>query len=225
MSSMLFPKPSLASLPDLSSAEPEPEPASAVVPPDETALVAGLIQGSADAWRELETRYGRLILGCISRVLARAGSVRPDDLREVQAILYLELLNRDRHKLRSFSPNRGARFGTWLGLLATNAAHDFLRRGRRHTRCESLDRAEALGSSALDPSELAALRERARRLRDALAELSDKDREFVSLYFGEGLEPEEVAARMQISVKTVYTKKHKLRGRLASLLDGARRAA
>ncbi|MFO7180855.1 MAG: sigma-70 family RNA polymerase sigma factor [Pseudomonadota bacterium] len=194
-------------------------------PADDGALVAALVQGSAEAWRELETRYARLILGCITRVLSRAGSVRPDDVREVQATLYLELLQRDRHKLRSFSPDRGTRFGTWLGMLATNAAHDFLRRGRRHARHEPLDCAEEVRSTALDPSELAALRESARRLGAALAELSDKDREFVSLYYGEGLEPEEVAERMRISVKTVYTKKHKLRGRLASLLEDERRAA
>ena len=44
-----------------------------------------------------------------------------------------------------------------------------------------------------------------------------KDREFVELYFGEGLDPDEVARRMGISVKTVYSKRHKIQRRLQSL--------
>ncbi len=34
--------------------------------------------------------------------------------------------------------------------------------------------------------------------------------EFITLYYGEGLEPEEIGRRMGISVKTVYSKKHKI---------------
>ena len=43
------------------------------------------------------------------------------------------------------------------------------------------------------------------------------------LYYAEGLEAEQVAEEMGISVKTVYSKKHKIRTRLAELL--ARSAA
>ena len=58
-----------------------------------------------------------------------------------------------------------------------------------------------------------------------LSEFTHKDREFVELYFGEGLDPDEVARRMGISVKTVYSKKHKIQRRLADLLSGPRLAA
>ena len=58
-----------------------------------------------------------------------------------------------------------------------------------------------------------------------LSEFSDKDRQFVALYFGEGLDPEEVARRMRINVKTVYSKKHKIQSRLESLLAQRRIAA
>jgi RNA polymerase sigma-70 factor (ECF subfamily) len=45
------------------------------------------------------------------------------------------------------------------------------------------------------------------------------------LYFDQGLEPEEVAQRMRISVKTVYSKKHKIRTRLEQMLQHERLAA
>jgi RNA polymerase sigma-70 factor, ECF subfamily len=55
----------------------------------------------------------------------------------------------------------------------------------------------------------------------------DRDRarppraQFLSLYFGRNLSVEEVAAEMGISVKTVYSKKHKLLTRLAALAPAA----
>ena len=45
------------------------------------------------------------------------------------------------------------------------------------------------------------------------------------LYFGEGLEAEQVAGQMGISVKTVYSKKHKIRLRLESAMAQGRLAA
>ena len=47
----------------------------------------------------------------------------------------------------------------------------------------------------------------------------------VALYFGEGLEPEQIAERMHISVKTVYSKKHKIQSRLEAMLSQAQLAA
>jgi RNA polymerase sigma-70 factor (ECF subfamily) len=52
-----------------------------------------------------------------------------------------------------------------------------------------------------------------------LADFTDRDRRFVELYYGCGLMPEEVAAAMNISVKTVYSKKNKLRTRLMALTE------
>src|SRR6185295_9018723 len=69
------------------------------------------------------------------------------------------------------------------------------------------------------PSALDTLLEKERwtYLNGLLADFSDKDRRFVELYYGHGLLPEEVAAAMGISVKTVYSKKNKLRTKLLAL--------
>ncbi|MEM1418482.1 MAG: sigma-70 family RNA polymerase sigma factor, partial [Myxococcota bacterium] len=57
---------------------------------------------------------------------------------------------------------------------------------------------------------------------DALQSFSAKDRAFVRLYYVDGMSPEEVAAEMNVSVKTVYSKKHKIRCRLErALADSA----
>ena len=113
----------------------------------------------------------------------------------------------------------------WLFRVATHTAYDFLRRARRDSKCDGIEGAEALRADTPDPSDYTLVRERAALVSRLLDTLSAKDRTFVELYYGEGLPAEEVAERMQISVKTVYTKKHKLRGRLESLLESGREAA
>jgi RNA polymerase sigma-70 factor (ECF subfamily) len=185
-------------------------------------LLQGLLRGSDAAWREFHIRFDRLIYRCITKVTSRFSAVvSQDDLREIYATLIVQLLSNDMHKLRTFDPERGNRFSSWLGLLAINAAYDYLRAIRREPNRAPVTEAEALGSDLPTPHELCERRERAEKVVEALATFSQKDQEFVELYFGEGLEPEEIALRMNISVKTVYSKKHKIRSRLESLLSAA----
>lgn len=181
-------------------------------------MVSGLLENRPEAWRALTLRYGRLIQSCISRVVSRFPSVvRAEDQAEIYSMLYLQLLANDRMKLRSFAPERGSRLSTWLGLLATHTAYDFLRTIRRIPRTTSLAEAEELAGETPDPVDVTLVRERASLVDVALAGFTSKDREFVELYFGEGLDPDEVARRMGISVKTVYSKRHKIQRRLQSL--------
>ncbi|HEY3496850.1 MAG TPA: sigma-70 family RNA polymerase sigma factor [Polyangiaceae bacterium] len=182
-------------------------------------LVKGLVDNDPDAWRALSLRYGRLIQSCIGRVTARFSSVvRPDDAAEIYSMLCVQLLANNRMKLRSFAPERGCKLGTWLGLLATHTAYDFLRSIRKIPRTAQLAEAEELASETPDPAEVTLGHERMQHMGSLLAGFTQKDREFVNLYFGEGLDPCEVARRMGISVKTVYSKKHKIQRRLESLL-------
>ena len=192
----------------------------------DTDLVKALLANDPAAWQALAFRYGRLIQSCIHRVIARFPSVvRADDAAEIMSMLYVQLLSNDRSKLRTFAPERGCKLGTWLGLLATHSAYDFLRSVRKVPRAVELAEAEELATESPDPSELTLRSERASSVAALLAEFTTKDREFVELYFGEGLDPDEVARRMGISVKTVYSKKHKIQRRLAGLLSGSRLAA
>lgn len=183
-------------------------------------LVAGMLMNDRAAWRAFQTRFDRLILRCITKVTRRFASiVSPDDVREIYATLYVSLLSSDMHKLRSFDPERGNRFSSWIGLLAINAAYDYLRSLKREPQKECITEAMDLVCEMPDPFELTCEHERAKIAQSTLAEFSDKDRTFAALYFGEGLDPQLIADKMNISVKTVYSKKHKIQSRLESVLS------
>ena len=204
------PKPSAPSVADFTDAE----------------LVRALIADEPRAWREFNTRFSRLVLSTISRVTTRfRGVVSQEDVREIYATFSVQLLANDKNKLRSFDPARGNKLSTWLGLLASHTAYDFLRSARREPKRAALSEAEDLYSSLPDPCESALMRERAALVGKLLADFTDKDRTFIQLYFGEGLAPERIAERLGISVKTVYSKKHKIQSRLQTLLIEAQLAA
>ncbi len=192
----------------------------------EVVLVARMVEGEATAWREFQAKYDRLIYRCITKVTARfAARLSTDDVKEIYATLLLQLLANDKHKLRTFDPQRGNRFGSWIGLLAINAAYDHLRSIRRDAHRAPLTEAETMSTEVPDPYEVCEHRQRAGLVAALMAEFSAKDRQFVELYFGEGLKPEEVAVRMQISVKTVYSKKHKIQSKLEALIGKEQIAA
>jgi RNA polymerase sigma-70 factor (ECF subfamily) len=184
-------------------------------------LIEGLVAGRERAWREFHSRYDRLIYRCITKVTSRFSFVSHDDIREIYATLLVQLLSNDMHKLRTFDASRGSRFSSWIGLLAVNAAYDYLRSLRREPNRAPLTEAEMLRCERPSPLEQFERRERESRVSRVLRQFSAKDQQFVELYFTEGLEPEQVAERMQISVKTVYSKKHKIQSRLEAMLSHA----
>jgi len=181
----------------------------------EVELLARMLLRDERAWREFHTRYDRLMFRAIHKVTQRFSSVLSNaDVEEIYAQLLVSLNQRDMHKLRTFEPERGHKLSTWIGLLATNAAWDYLRSVARQPARGSNMEAEDVSCSEPDPYAALAAKEEWKRVSETLREFSDKDRTFVELFFLQGRSPEQIADEMQISVKTVYSKKHKIRCRL-----------
>jgi RNA polymerase sigma-70 factor (ECF subfamily) len=186
---------------------------------EERELVGRLLADDAEAWRTFTAQYSRIIIGCIRRVLTRFTRVTSDhDVDEVYARFCYELLANDRKKLRYFDPEKGGRLSTWIGLLAKNATYDYLRRLKRDRVCDPLPEGDVFESTGDSPFEQVAIHQRASLTRSILEQLSERDRQFVDLYFAQGLEAEEIAETMSISVKTVYTKRHKITARLEAMM-------
>lgn len=183
-------------------------------------LLDGMLRRDHVSWREFHRRFDRLVHRCIHKVMSRFPMlVSSEDVREVHAQFLFALTRRDMHKLRMFDERRGNKLSSWIGMLATNAAWDHLRTLARQPQCIGLGELEQLVPSECDPYELLLEKERWGRIGETLCALSEKDKTFVRLFYLDGLSPEQVAMEMSISVKTVYSKKHKIRGRLQRMLE------
>jgi RNA polymerase sigma-70 factor (ECF subfamily) len=194
--------------------------------PDQV-LLRRVLRRDQRAWNELIRRYRPLMYRCITRASHKlAANINNADIDEIYAESLLSLCRNNMRKLRQFDPERGARLSTWLGMISINATHDFLRVTRRipeHIRLEPWieERMECLRTSldtVLD-------RERWRHLGDLLEDFSQKDRLFLRLYYGQGMAAEEVATSMAINLKTVYSKKHKIRAHLRRNLQRKQRTS
>ncbi len=183
-------------------------------------LLKWVLRNDARGWAELVRRYRPLIYRCITKVtLKYAPSLSSADLDEIFADVMMQLVRDDMHKLRIYNPTRGTKLGSWIGMISVNAAYDFLRSAGRRPLLDKVD-------GQLDPHEecdrtpLDQLieKERWEHLNTLLSDFTDKDRTFVELYYQRGMEADEIAAEMQISLKTVYSKKHKIRAHLVRCL-------
>lgn len=181
-------------------------------------LLERLLSREEAAWREFHRRYDRMVWTCIHRVLTRFSAVVASDaLHEIRAGFYASLLVNDMHKLRTFEVSRGNKLGSWIGLLAINATWDHLRAcARRPT--DPLSAVEHIHSEETDVFTHQAARQECARLADVVSSLPARDRDFVRLYFIDGRSPQEVADALQMNIKSVYTKKHRLTRQLRDAL-------
>lgn len=191
---------------------------------EQVALVRDMVAGSRVAWREFHARYDRLVFRCIARATARfSARIAEEEVREIHATLLMQLCANDMGKLRGFDAERGNRFSSWIGLLAVNCAIDHLRSLRREPGRASIEDVEdELYDEMPTPHEALDRKERLEIAAAMLRDLSEKDRELFTLYFDEGLDAEQIAARMRISVATVYSKKHKIQSRIEARLSEPR---
>lgn len=190
---------------------------------DDAALLERVLTGNEVAWATFFRRFRGLILSCALKVAARAGThLGTDDLMDVLGDVSLNLVARDYRRLRLYRIDGGCSVATWIGVIATSTAKDFMRRARRH-------RMEPTAESELDqlpcpgrgPEDLLQDQQRRAFVDAALAGLSRRDQRFVELYFAEARSPESIADEMGVSVATVYSKKAKIKMRLAAVAESA----
>jgi RNA polymerase sigma-70 factor (ECF subfamily) len=110
----------------------------------------------------------------------------------------------------------GAAFRSWLFRIAHNQLANALR-SRSRRRAESLDGARE-PAGADDPAHQAGLADDARRLRAAVASLSDDRRQVVILRFVDGLTAREIGEVLGRSEGAVRVLQHRALRELAALL-------
>ena len=165
----------------------------------EKELLTGMLADDPLVWEQFFIRYDRLIYRCITRVTSRfPGLISQEDIREIYANVLLNLLNHNKRKLRTYDPGRGSKLGSWIGLITINTSYDYLRCLSRQPDAGSLVEASDRPSPGDGPFEHVLIRERIDQLNEALGGFSERDRLFVSLYYIEERDPEEIARIMGI---------------------------
>ena len=90
-------------------------------------LVQAVLAREPAAWPTFFAKYERLVISCIRKVMRRYGAAFNDeDIEDLVSATALNIVKDDYKKLRAFDPTRGYKLSSWVGVIATNTAHDAL---------------------------------------------------------------------------------------------------
>jgi RNA polymerase sigma-70 factor (ECF subfamily) len=186
-------------------------------------LLDQVCRGDAVAWEAFYDRFRNLMVACITRVCLRSGvRIQSDDLADVLSDACMNMVAGDFRRLRLYRVDGGCSVSSWIGVIATSTAHDFLRRERRRRVEPVLESDLERLAPPVDGPDVELIDRQQRAFVDtALSGLSARDRRFAELYFGEAKSPDDIAKEMGVSVSTVYSKKAKIKTRLRSLASKA----
>ena len=191
---------------------------------EERQLLHSLLHGrnkllQQQRWNDFVHRYERLITSCVLKVLRRYGALfTSEDLDDLVGDVWLTLLRDDMKKLRQYDESRGFRIASFIGLVATNTTIDHLRARQADTSPldEVMEGSAAL--TAVSPRDTVEVEEQAQLARLALDRLSSDERAFVVECFHAERSPEELARKLGITTNTVYSRKFKIREKLAKIV-------
>ncbi|MBL8662712.1 MAG: RNA polymerase sigma factor [Candidatus Odyssella sp.] len=167
------------------------------VKPDDTLLIKRLIGGEADAWSEFVARFSSAIFGAVINTLRKAG-FNADDGVDIAQDVYVRLCKDNYHLLRQFDPQR-ASLRTWLGVVSSSTAIDYLRRNKR----------QGLPLEAV-PEELYKVEPKTpEQVKIPPGLLSERQALVLRLLYDRDMDAAEVAAMLGIDSQTVRSTHHK----------------
>ena len=172
---------------------------------DDLALVARCRAGDTRAFEPIVERYQRVLYTVALRMLGNT-----EEANDVAQNAFVKAFQ----KLDSFDPNR--RFFSWIYRILVNECLN-VRRDQRPLEPISPDLAESSGRSPADLFENA---ERRRRVQAAILELPADYREVVVLRHFADLSYEQIGETLDLPAKTVKSRLHTARTRLAEMLRG-----
>ena len=154
------------------------------------AIFANFIRGDSSALGILYDRYGLLVYRLIYRMLNNSSEA--EDLTQE---IFLSLQEKPK-----YNPERGS-FYTYLMMLTRSRTIDKIRSKRSQGNLlQNLGKMKDLigKENKANPLEIASTQEREIQVKNALAYLSDNQRQILELSYYEGLSQSEIAERLNI---------------------------
>lgn len=142
------------------------------------------------------------------------GMLRSDaDAEDVTQDAMLAVLT----SLHTYRPRAGVRFAAWVTTIAANTARRRFR--RRRPELTTTGELPEIADEPVDPGDDIDRARRRRALLVALAELSDREREIVSLRYGAELDASEIGASLGLQPAAIRKTLERARTRLAARID------
>lgn len=182
--------------------------------------------GDGKATEDFVRRFSPLIYGAIKSALsAKKIPFVIQDLEDLHNSVFLALFEKNRKKLKQYQGLNNCAPATWLRVVTTRMALNYIRAHARKTgpfidnRTWVEDIGAITGTEA-ESLELLINAEHKGLIQKALEKLSPKDRMVIRLHIENGYSLKEIAQAMDMSLENAYLIKHRAVKRLKTGLAG-----
>ncbi|MEM7697292.1 MAG: sigma-70 family RNA polymerase sigma factor [Verrucomicrobiota bacterium] len=176
-------------------------------------MLAGIANGDRQCFRKLYERYDGLLFTTINKVL--------NDREDAEEVLQ-EVLSSLWRKAHLYHAGRGRPI-TWLASMARNRAIDRLRSKQRQARLKDAYSGEIevnpRSSTGVSGPEAADRRDACRKVRSAVLDLTEVQREAIEKVYFQGLTQQEIADELGEPLGTVKARIRRGLAKLRTTID------
>jgi RNA polymerase sigma factor (sigma-70 family) len=159
------------------------------------------------------TKYQGLIRSMVLKIAGR--QVTSDDVDDLVSSINVELLDR---KLAAYVPGKGMELTTYVGMIAKRFTIDAMRKNKERTGGAEDVREEEISDISSNALTLLLRKEQQSRVRHAIEQLPDREKELICAMMEDGFTTETYAAANGMTPNAVYILRCRSLKRLKGLL-------
>lgn len=168
-------------------------------------IIDAIKAGDEQAMQKIICRYSRLLWSIVGAVLSQVGST--EDMEECVADVFIDLWEHP----QKYDESRGS-LKAWLSVIARNKAID---RYRQKTKIQTIPLEETvLAQMGVEPE-----MENREEFQEALAELTEEEREILLRRYVYQQKPKEMAVALGLSVKQIENRLYRIKAKMRKQME------
>lgn len=168
-------------------------------------IIDAIKAGDEQAMQKIICRYSRLLWSIVGAVLSQVGTT--EDMEECVADVFIDLWEHP----QKYDESRGS-LKAWLSVIARNKAID---RYRQKTKIQTIPLEETvLAQMGVEPE-----MENKEGLQEALAELTEEEKEILLRRYVYQQKPKEMAVALGLSVKQIENRLYRIKAKMRKQME------
>ena len=168
-------------------------------------IIDAIKAGDEQAMQKIICRYSRLLWSIVGAALSQVGTT--EDMEECVADVFIDLWEPP----QKYDESRGS-LKAWLSVIARNKAID---RYRQKTKIQTIPLEETvLAQMGVEPE-----MENREELQEALAELTEEEKEILLRRYVYQQKPKEMAVALGLSVKQIENRLYRIKAKMRKQME------
>ena len=168
-------------------------------------IIDAIKAGDEQAMQKIICRYSRLLWSIVGAVLSQVGTT--EDMEECVADVFIDLWEHP----QKYDESRGG-LKAWLSVIARNKAID---RYRQKTKIQTIPLEETVLAQMGVEQEM----ENREELQEALAELTEEEKEILLRRYVYQQKPKEMAVALGLSVKQIENRLYRIKAKMRKQME------